>query len=167
MPGDDSYKWRYSQEHRVSDVEEATELAEKFRQDGTYNWFRGQTKPWPPHTALARAHTAGQAQLDLAGVRFLRLLTFVELHPELQQIRADKSAFLAVAQHYGIPTPYLDFTTEPAIAVSLPATHKTLILVVTAVFIVSTLTTSMKLGKFLTPQHLFSQPLPLRRKSSS
>ena len=37
-------------------------------------------------------------------------------HPELQQIAQDPNAFYAVAQHYGIPTPYLDFTTEPAIA---------------------------------------------------
>src|SRR5271166_3562894 len=118
MPGDEerTWKWRYTQEHRVSDVEEAIELAERFRQDGAYTWFRGQTKPWPPHTTMARAHMAGEAQLRLAWDRFLRLLSFMDVHPELRQIRENQNAFLAVAQHYGIPTPYLDFTTEPAIA---------------------------------------------------
>src|ERR671935_3001887 len=96
MPGNDNWKWRYAQEHRVSDVEEAIELAEKFRQDGTYNWFRGQTKPWPPHTTLARAHMAGEAQLELAAARFNRLLSFMKVHTELHQIAEDQNAFLAV-----------------------------------------------------------------------
>jgi hypothetical protein len=67
MPGDDNWnwKWRYAQEHRVSDVEEAIELAEKFRQDGTYNWFRGQRSPgrrtllWPGRTLQAKLRWVG------------------------------------------------------------------------------------------------------------
>jgi len=116
MAGDDSFKWRRAQEYRVSDVEEAIELAQKFRRDGTYNWFRGQAKPWPPYTSLTRAHLLGETQVEQAREQLARLEAFMSLHPELQKIGEDENAFFAVAQHYGIPTPYLDFTTEPAIA---------------------------------------------------
>lgn len=116
MAGDDNFEWRPGEEYRVGDVEEGIELAEKFRRDGTYNWFRGQAKPWPPNSSLARAHLLGETQVKRARERLARLEAFMSLHPELQKIGEDENAFLAVAQHYGIPTPYIDFTTEPAIA---------------------------------------------------
>jgi FRG domain-containing protein len=116
MTDDDDFKWCYAKEFRVSDVEEAIELAEKFRQDGTYNWFRGQTKPWPPHATLTRAHLLGKDETEEARTRLGRFEAFMKIHPELQNIAENDNAFFAVAQHYGLPTPYIDFTTEPAIA---------------------------------------------------
>jgi hypothetical protein len=117
MTDDGSFKWCHAEEFRVSDVEEAIELAEKFRQDGTYNWFGGQAKPWPPHATLTRVHLMGEGDAAAqARARLGRFETFMKLHAELRNIVQDENAFFAVAQHYGIPTPYLDFTTEPAIA---------------------------------------------------
>jgi hypothetical protein len=116
MSSDEGNKWCYAKEYRVRDVEEAVELAENFRQKGAYNWFRGQAKPWPPHTSLYRAQQMGEAQVDQAKAQLSRLDGFMKLNPELKKIAADYNAFFAVAQHYGIPTNYLDFTTEPVIA---------------------------------------------------
>jgi hypothetical protein len=116
MEGDGSWKWRRAQEYRVNDVEEAIETAERFRRDGIYNWFRGQTKPWPPYTTLTRLHRSDKTQVEQVREQLGRLEAFMKVHPELRNIAEDTNAFYAVAQHYGIPTNYLDFTTEPAIA---------------------------------------------------
>jgi FRG domain-containing protein len=114
---DEGFKWCYRREHRVRDVEEAIELAQRFCEDGTYNWFRGQTKPWPPYTSLTRLLlSGGDDQLEPIKAQLGRLDGFMQLHPELQKIVEDRNAFFSVAQHYGLPTHYLDFTTEPAIA---------------------------------------------------
>lgn len=110
-------KWRHAQEHRVGDVEEAIELAEEFRRQGTYDWFRGQVEPWPPHTSLMRLYEQrGPAQVEHVKAKLGRFKDFLRSHRELWEIAEDRNALFAVAQHYGIPTNYLDFTTEPAIA---------------------------------------------------
>jgi len=88
-------KWCYAQEYRVSDVEEAIGLAEKFR------WL---TKPWPPHSTLARAHKSEEAEVERAVTRLRGLESLMKSSPELQQIAEDEKAFYAVAQYYGIPT---------------------------------------------------------------
>src|SRR5882757_6198378 len=116
MAGDGGFKWCHAREYRVSDVEEAIERAEKFRQQRTYNWFRGQAKTWQPYSTLTRVHLSGPVQVEQARAKLGRLDGFMRVHPELQKIADDRNAFFAVAQHYGIPTHYLDFTTEPAIA---------------------------------------------------
>src|ERR1700735_560386 len=45
MTRDNIFDWLRPKIYRVSDVEEVIELAEKLRQGGSYNWFRGQPKP--------------------------------------------------------------------------------------------------------------------------
>jgi hypothetical protein len=109
-------KWHSSEIYQVSDVEEAVALAERFKQEGRYNWFRGQVKPWPPLSSLARVQLKdAQWELTLTP-KIERYNNFLQINRELEQIAADRDAFFAVAQHYGIPTSYIDFSTEPAIA---------------------------------------------------
>ncbi|WP_152900854.1 FRG domain-containing protein, partial [Pseudomonas aeruginosa] len=47
-----------------------------------------------------------------------RFLGWTQAHPALKYLAAPEhvDALLAVLQHYGFPTTYIDFTTEPAVA---------------------------------------------------
>lgn len=114
------------QEYRVDDVHEAIAMATDFKRSGTYDWFRGQLKPWPPHSTALRVKLRDnddwQEVLQKPLLRFLRWLSIT---PGMESLVGDENAILAVAQHYGLPTDFIDFTTDPAVAGFLPATHQT------------------------------------------
>jgi hypothetical protein len=102
----------------VDSIEEAVALAERFRQDGRYDLFRGQRENWPVVPTLARLGEDGQRE---ARERLTFFFSWLEEQPELSEIadRQDPDIVdqkYAVAQHYGIPTTFCDFTTEPAVA---------------------------------------------------
>jgi hypothetical protein len=99
--------------HRAASLAEALDLAEGFRASGAYDWFRGQTPNRPLQSSLVRRDDAGQ---DEAMERLSRFTAWLEGVPELAAIARDPDAPLAVAQHYGVPTNLVDFTTEPAVA---------------------------------------------------
>lgn len=106
---------------RVSSLPEALELAEGFKATGTYDWFRGQTRDWLPlRTSLARLDAPAR---ERARERIARFAHWVQGISELRRIASDRDALFAIAQHYGIPTNYMDFTTEPRIAAFF-ATHR-------------------------------------------
>lgn len=102
----------------VANVEEAIKLAEAWRKEGRYDWFRGQIQAWPPASTIERkiGADAGKQQeyQELIG-RFLR---WAKDRPDLAYLCDDKNmnALFAVLQHYGVPTCYIDFSKEPAIA---------------------------------------------------
>jgi hypothetical protein len=54
--------------------------------------------------------------------RFMRLLLWARITPGLEPLYEDTRLLWAVAQHYGLPTNYLDFTIEPRVAAFF-ATH--------------------------------------------
>jgi hypothetical protein len=98
---------------RAGSLAGALELAEELRAAGACDWFRGQTRNWPLLSSFGRRDEAGQQE---ARERLGRFVAWLEEVPELAAIAADRDAALAVAQHYGIPTNLVDFTTEPAVA---------------------------------------------------
>lgn len=97
----------------VDSAEAAVNLAENWKGRGKYSWFRGQLKDWPADSTLARLD---QEALSAAKLRLEQFAIWVHETPGLEPLRNDGDSIIAIAQHYGIPTSFLDFTTEPSIA---------------------------------------------------
>jgi len=98
----------------VSDVRQAIDLALRKRDAGEYDWFRGQAKNYPLAPSFARrTEPERQRALEKLG----RFESWVHNTPGLEELaEAGADHVLAVAQHYGLPTQFLDFTTDPEIA---------------------------------------------------
>ena len=115
--------------YEVGDIEEAVELANKFNDDGTYDWFRGQTQAWPPHSSLYRLQHGidAEASAEANRRRLASFFSWLSEIPELRYLLEPEhvhSAF-AIMQHYGIPTHYIDFSTDPGVAEFFAADTKT------------------------------------------
>lgn len=105
--------------HRVASLREAVALAESLKAEGTYDLFRGQARDHPPRPSLARIlQSRDEARIARARRRLELFERWLGDTPELAYLQEPgrEHDFMAVAQHYGIPTYFLDFTTEPAIA---------------------------------------------------
>ncbi|HEY2070001.1 MAG TPA: FRG domain-containing protein [Rhizomicrobium sp.] len=104
---------------KAGSVEEAVERAQAFKAEGRYNWFRGQVQDWPPFSSLFRIRRSGDtAAIEKVQSRYLLFCDWLTENPALRYLLEEESLhqFSAVAQHYGIPTNYIDFTTDPAVA---------------------------------------------------
>lgn len=103
---------------RVTDVDAAIELASEFRDQKRYDWFRGQVRAeWRPHSRLMRLQQLDPSAWETVHKpRLLRFGEWLQKTPGLEAIGDDRDAAFAVAQHHGLPTHYLDFTTDPAVA---------------------------------------------------
>jgi hypothetical protein len=102
--------------YKVANVEEAVELAYKFKQEGTYDWFRGQVVDYWPHSTLYRKQT--EDEIKKAELQYELFTTWIGKTEELNYLLnpANNHELEAIMQHYGLPTHYIDFTTNPAIA---------------------------------------------------
>jgi hypothetical protein len=99
--------------YEAANVGEAVELATAFRDDGRYDWFRGQRQNWSLKSSLVRlAPPEREHSLEQVG----RYEQWVKGTPGLGLLATNTDAAIAVAQHYGLPTNFVDFTTEPRIA---------------------------------------------------
>jgi hypothetical protein len=108
-----------TQRYEVASVEEAIVLANRLKAEGTYDWFRGQTKEWPPHTTALRLKISRNTNaLDRNKERISMFCKWLEVLEELRYLLnpASVHALFAILQHYGFATSYLDFTTDPAVA---------------------------------------------------
>jgi len=99
--------------YRVSNVNEAVELAKKLKQEGTYDWFRGQIQNWKLSSSFSRLN---EADRNKAHERIIRFVKWIEITPGLESLVEQADAAIAVAQHYGLRTNFVDFTTKPEIA---------------------------------------------------
>lgn len=114
--------------YEVANIEEAVELAHKFKEEGRYNWFRGQVQDWPPLSSLNRFYRTGGNEAEKKVKRrlemFFRWMSGIK---ELQYLQGLEYIhdFSAILQHYGIPTHYIDFTTDPGVAGFFAADTKT------------------------------------------
>lgn len=102
----------------VANVEEAIELASSFKREGKYNWFRGQVRAdWMPSPSLERKLEGGWKLSDIKR-DIDRFLDWARLIPELAYLEdvTNQNALFAIRQHYGYPTNYIDFTTDPSVA---------------------------------------------------
>ena len=95
--------------HRVADVHEAVALASTFKRDGRYDWFRGQLQNWPLRSSIARL---AQGEQEEGREKLGRFSHWAKTTPGLESLGTNIATFWAVAQHYGLPTNYIDFTTS-------------------------------------------------------
>lgn len=104
-----------AKDYNVSSVEEAVELAAKLKREGHHDWFRGQTHPWQPISTIGRK-VGKSEEVEQAHDRLLRFFSWIRATKGLEYLAKDVDAMLAIAQHHGLATPLLDFTTEPGVA---------------------------------------------------
>lgn len=99
-------------EHHAADLSEALALAERLCQSGTYDLFRGQRRTYDlVPTALREG-----VDLSEVNVKLNDFASWVHQMPDLSSLHGDLNGILAVAQHYGMKTPFLDFSYSPKIA---------------------------------------------------
>ncbi|WP_213939351.1 FRG domain-containing protein [Pseudomonas sp. dw_612] len=103
---------------RVANVEEAVALANQLKQEGEYNWFRGQLREWTPQSSLERWLDKNPNEKPQLDAKLNRFFAWVKDQPQLAYLADPEqiNALFAVLQHYGFPTSYIDFSTEPAVA---------------------------------------------------
>ncbi|KAA3610675.1 MAG: FRG domain-containing protein [Calditrichaeota bacterium] len=99
--------------HRTANIGTALKLAEELKVTGKANWFRGQTRNWPLLSSYVRKTPSEQ---KMAIERINSLYDWMHDIQALAKLRSDKNAVLAVAQHYGMATMLVDFSTEPRVA---------------------------------------------------
>ena len=99
--------------YKAASAKEAVGLAKQFQAEGRYNWFRGQVIDWRIKPTIVRRdedeRQRGWERLD----KFDRWL---QRQPHLQAVCQDVDAVIAIAQHYGLDTFFVDFTTDPEVA---------------------------------------------------
>jgi len=99
-------------EHRAKSLDSALKLAQYLKKSGRYDLFRGQNHTFPLCPSIARRPEMIEANQALLN----RFASWVHAHDSLSSLHNNQDAIMAVAQHYGIPTPFLDFTTNPDVA---------------------------------------------------
>ena len=99
--------------YRANDVSDAIQYAASLRKGGSHNWFRGQLEDFPIRSSFTRLD---EAERETALEKIARFEHWVKSTRGTEAIAHDVNSFAAVAQHYGLPTNYVDFTTNPEIA---------------------------------------------------
>ena len=104
--------------YSADSIDAAVALAERFRKEGRYDFFRGQRENWPVAPTLARLK---EQEVEAATDRLQLFFSWVQEQPELAALanRDDQSIVdqkYAIAQHYGFPTLFCDFTLDPKVA---------------------------------------------------
>jgi len=105
--------------YNVANIEEAVELANQLKDKGRYNWFRGQVRDWKPVSSFFRIlETRSPEKKDAVLERIGLFCDWLGKTPGLEYLlQPDRvNDCYAIMQHYGIPTSYIDFTTDPSVA---------------------------------------------------
>jgi hypothetical protein len=104
----------------VSSLEEALNLANKWLRKGRFDLFRGQGRNWNLLASIHRGKNQKQYELDFERLKLL--YSFMKSNAVLKEYIHNIDHFSAIAQHYGLNTNFIDFTTDPRIAAFF-ATH--------------------------------------------
>jgi hypothetical protein len=99
--------------HEVDSVADAVALARELRDRGEYDWFRGQTVNWRVRASISRLPVEAQEE---AWKDLDRFDQWCQAQPALREQSETADSTIAIAQHYGMPTTFVDFTTEPEVA---------------------------------------------------
>lgn len=99
-------------EHYVDSIWEAIELAEYLKKTGEYDLFRGQRHNFNIQPSALRSG------VDVQSVekKLNEFANWVHRTPDLKSLHGNENSWIAVAQHYGLKTSFLDFTRSPEIA---------------------------------------------------
>jgi len=97
-----------SEIYRVENIEKAIELAQEFKVNGKYNLFRGQARNWSVKSTMGRL--TSESERNQAIEKLKRLYYYLGNYKSSTKYIEDIDWFFAVAQHYGLPTAYIDFS---------------------------------------------------------
>jgi len=101
---------------RVASIADAVSIAEYFKSLGIYDVFRGQRDAsWKMTSSAQRFIKRGNILQELDAMHG-RFSAFAERTPEMRPYLGDLDSLWAVAQHFGLPTHYIDFTRSPTVA---------------------------------------------------
>ena len=99
--------------YEAKNLADALILARNFKSTGKYNLFRGQGQNWRVIPTIGRLT---ENKFEEVTEKIKRLYYFFETTSSLEKFKSDIDRFYAIAQHYGIPTSYIDFTTSIDVA---------------------------------------------------
>lgn len=105
--------------YRVNSPTAALELARKLQKKHTFDLFRGQNEDWPLVASINRLSPKKRKE---AAERLYIFQLFLAKHNPTKKYAKDLDYVVAIAQHYGIPTDFIDFSRSPEIALFF-ATH--------------------------------------------
>lgn len=98
----------------ASDAESALDFAQRELKRGTYQFFRGQENAdWIPEPSWFRIPMQNHGSVK---ERISLFLSYTREVARNAGIEYSDDALVAIAQHYGIPTTFLDLTTDPIVA---------------------------------------------------
>ncbi|MEL6405778.1 MAG: FRG domain-containing protein, partial [Chloroflexota bacterium] len=100
-------------EERVNTIQEALNLAKKYKSQGKYDIFRGQRQLWSIVPSIMRK-SESERQNDILNLN--RFATWIANSSDYNHMIDDKDRILSIAQHYHLPTYFVDFTYSPDIA---------------------------------------------------
>lgn len=106
-------EWRPGRMEYADNLEDAVSIAKSWQMNGTHRFFRGQVENWPVTPSVARIP---KEQAQASRERLARFLDFIDRTPGLKELRNDPDQIIAIAQHYGLPTHFVDFTGDVRIA---------------------------------------------------
>ena len=96
------------------DATSALELAFRWQKEGRYQFFRGQeNSEWKPYPSFLRVPKQSK---ELALERGRQFTGYTQRVARATGINYSLDDTVAIAQHYGIPTTFLDLTTDPVVA---------------------------------------------------
>jgi hypothetical protein len=98
---------------RVNNLTEAVNLARQYSASGQYDLFRGQGQNWRVKPTMARLN---KSDLEKGLDQLKRLHYYLQTQKPLEKFVSDIDWFYAVAQHYGLPTNYIDFSKSVDVA---------------------------------------------------
>jgi len=102
-----------SQTYKTKNIKEALKLAKKFQKSGKYNLFRGQAQNWEVKPTAGRL---SDKKFEKSKEQLERIFLFFNTDNTLKKYCKDVDSYFAIAQHYGIPTNYIDFTESAEVA---------------------------------------------------
>ncbi len=95
--------------YRVNSYYEARELAKSFQASGKYNLFRGQAKNWKVIPSIGRV---ANKEYPKVKEKIERFYDYFKTEESLAKYASCIDTIFSIAQHYGLPTYYIDFTSD-------------------------------------------------------
>lgn len=106
-------------DHYLGSADKALAFCHRLAKAGMADLFRGQTKDWPTITpSLLRGNDVQRKKAVTILTQFIEWANAV---PQMGRYWGNNQQITAIAQHYGIPTSYLDLTTDPGTAAAFAA----------------------------------------------
>lgn len=99
----------------VQSEAEALNICRDLQSSNKADLFRGQSNDWPTIGPSIYREPPGQKRKN-SEEKLTRFLEWCINVPQMNSYSKNIETLTAIAQHYGIPTPYLDLTTNPKIA---------------------------------------------------